>query len=119
VRGKAWMLTVVMGFAWAADWSPSQHRQYQMMTRQFHCLVCYHESLVDSRSPFADSLRGEIRRIIDAGGSDDRIIDYVSSRYGYAINQLPDWQGEGVLLWLGPPVLWLATVRRLSRKQGS
>ena len=117
LRSKVWMLSLVMGIVWAADWSPNQHRQYQRMIRQFHCLVCYQESLVDSRSPFAEALRGEIHRIVDEGGGDARIIDYVTSRYGSAINQVPVWQGEGVLLWVAPPVLWLAVVRRLSRLQ--
>lgn len=117
MRSIAWMLSLAVSIVWATDWSPNQHRQYQRMIRQFHCLVCYQESLVDSRSPFAEALRGEIHRIVDEGGEEARIIDYVTSRYGSAINQVPVWQGEGILLWVAPPFLWLVVLRRISRLQ--
>lgn len=114
MRGKAWLLCGVMSVILAADWSPNQHRQYQEMIRQFHCSVCYQESLVDSRSPFAEGLRQQIYRLVDAGTTNSDIIDYVTSRYGHSVNYEPEWVGAGVLLWIGPPILWLLIIRRLS-----
>lgn len=117
MQRNVWVLSLIASIVWATDWAPNQHRLYQQMVREFHCLMCSQESLVDSCAPFAIGLRGEIRRIVNEGGSEERVVEYITYRYGGAIDHRPVWQEEGLLLWLAPPIVWLAAVRRVSRLQ--
>ena len=74
---------------------------------QLKCPICQNESVADSPSWVAQQMRGVIRQQIQAGKSDQEIIQYFEQRYGNSIVWTPQWQGFGLLTWLVPLALFL------------
>jgi len=71
------------------------------------CPVCQGESVADSPSGLAKSMRAIIHRRLRAGQSPDRIRGYFASRYGAWVLLSPPQTGVGTIAWLAPPVLVL------------
>jgi cytochrome c-type biogenesis protein CcmH len=71
------------------------------------CLVCQGESVAESPSGFAQSVRVLIRRQLRAGRTPDQIRSFLVSRYTNAILLEPPASGLGDLAWLAPPLLVL------------
>ncbi|MBT4804323.1 MAG: cytochrome c-type biogenesis protein CcmH [Legionellales bacterium] len=68
----------------ASDFSFSDEVRYQSLIREFRCLACQNQSLVDSRMPFAFNLRQQIYSKVGDGATNKSIREYVVSRYGNA-----------------------------------
>ena len=75
------------------------------LAQQLRCPVCQGESVADSPSGIAKSMRGVIRRRLEQGQSPDQIKSYLVSAYGRWILLSPPASGLGTLAWLGPPLL--------------
>ncbi len=94
-----------MAFTAATHQTLDQH--VQDIGKQLKCPVCQGESVADSPSSTAQDIRAAIRQQIQAGQSDQQIIQYFSDRYGTQIVWSPPWWGFSVLAWLVPIVLLL------------
>lgn len=77
---------------------------------QLRCPVCQGESVADATPLIAQQMRAYIRQQIQAGKSDQEIIQFLTSRYGSDIDWVPQWQGFTLLAWVVPIVLMLAGV---------
>ncbi|MEF8722078.1 MAG: cytochrome c-type biogenesis protein [Candidatus Accumulibacter delftensis] len=90
------------------------------ISTELRCLVCQNESLAGSHAELANDLRREIRTLIDAGKSDDEIMEFMVSRYGDFVRYRPPLKGTTLLLWFGPGVLFVlgfaALLRYLRRR---
>ncbi|GHO89591.1 cytochrome c-type biogenesis protein [Dictyobacter formicarum] len=76
---------------------------------QLRCPVCQGESVADAPSGLALEMRGIIRQQVQAGKSNQEIIQYFANRYGEGnIVWVPQWQGFTLLAWIVPIVLLLA-----------
>ena len=69
---------------------------------ELRCLVCQNQSIDDSDAPLASDLRIILRERLLAGASDQQAIDYIVARYGSFVLLRPPFDGETMLLWLGP-----------------
>ena len=77
---------------------------------QLRCPVCQGESVADATPLIAQQMRAYIRQQIQAGKSDQEIIQFLTSRYGSDIDWVPQWQGFALLAWVVPIILMLAGV---------
>ncbi len=82
-----------------------RRERYLTLVEELRCPKCQNQNLADSDSPIAADLRREIRRLLDAGNSDQEIIDYLVARYGEFILYRPRWRAHTYWLWLAPAVL--------------
>lgn len=64
--------------------------------------------LSDCRSEGARQLRAEIERRMTSGESAEAVEDDLVSRFGPEIRTMPEFEGVGLLAWLGPPFFGLA-----------
>ena len=94
-----------MSFTASTHQTLDQH--VQNIGKQLKCPVCQGESVADSTSNTAQDIRIAIRQQIQAGQSDQQIIQYFSDRYGTQIVWSPPWWGFSLLAWLVPVVLLL------------
>lgn len=46
--------------------------------------------------------RNEIRRQLEAGATDEEILDYFAARYGTGVLANPPAEGLGIFFWIGP-----------------
>ena len=89
---------------------PVQRQRYQVLIEELRCLVCQNQNLADSHAPLAQDLRTEIYTMIEAGQSDEEIIDFLVARYGDFVLYRPPLAGYTVLLWFGPFLLLLVAL---------
>ena len=94
-----------MSFTSSTHETLDQH--VQRLGAQLKCPVCQGESVADSPVDRAQQIRAIIRQQIQAGQSDQQIIQYFSDRYGEQIVWSPPWWGFSLLAWLVPIVLLL------------
>jgi cytochrome c-type biogenesis protein CcmH len=75
------------------------------ISEELRCLVCQNESLAGSQAELAQDLRREVRDLIKQGNSDQKIKDFLVSRYGDFVLYRPQLKPSTWLLWGGPFVL--------------
>lgn len=75
--------------------------------QQLRCPICQGESVADSPSDIAKSMRAEIRHDLAVGKSPAWIKAYFVSRYSTWILLAPPASGLGNFAWLAPPLLFL------------
>ncbi|WP_279477850.1 cytochrome c-type biogenesis protein CcmH [Aureimonas sp. SK2] len=84
------------------------------------CMVCQNQSIDESDAPLARDLRLLVRERIEAGDSDEDVLDYLVARYGDFVLLRPRVRWDTALLW-GTPILLLGAgivlLRRSSRRQ--
>lgn len=85
--------------------SADQRERYLTLVEELRCPKCQNQNLADSDSPIAADLRREIRRLLEAGNSDQQIVDFLVARYGEFILYRPAWREHTYLLWLAPAAL--------------
>ena len=77
-----------------------------MYKRQIHknlrCLVCQGQSIADSNSDFAITLKMVVKDLIKNGKSEDEIYDFLSEKYGDWILYNPKLNAGNFLLWSLP-----------------
>ena len=99
--------------------SPEQQQRYRALLAELRCLVCQNQSLADSDAPLADDLRREVAKQLNAGASDQQVLEFMVARYGDFVLYRPPVKAITWPLWAGPFVLGmlgiallLVTIRR-------
>lgn len=87
--------------------NPAQESRYQDMIAQLRCLVCQNQNLADSNAELARDLRARTYEMINAGASDEDIVDFMIARYGDFVLYKPPLRLRTTLLWGGPFALLL------------
>jgi cytochrome c-type biogenesis protein CcmH len=77
------------------------------LQKELRCLVCQGQSLDESNAPLAADLRRLIRSHIAVGETDDQIKRYLVARYGNFILMKPPLEGDTVVLWFAPILVFL------------
>ena len=84
-----------------------QDRNIDHITKNIRCLICQGQSVYDSQSEFALSIRDLIIKKIDEGETDDEIYDYLKVKYGDWIIYDPKLDKNTILLWSIPLILFI------------
>jgi cytochrome c-type biogenesis protein CcmH len=79
----------------------------RVLSKELRCMVCQNQSIDDSDAPLARDLRVLVRERLQAGDSDDQVIDFLVSRYGEFVLLKPRFSPHTALLWLGPAAILL------------
>ena len=69
---------------------------------ELRCVVCQNQTIDDSDAPLAGDLRVILRQRLTAGDSDREAIGYIVARYGSFVLLRPPFDGQTLILWLGP-----------------
>jgi len=75
--------------------------------KNLRCLVCQGQSISDSNSEFAITLKIVVRDLIDQGKSEKEIYNFLSGKYGDWILYKPKLNLENFLLWSLPYIILL------------
>ncbi|HET8760777.1 MAG TPA: cytochrome c-type biogenesis protein, partial [Nitrospiria bacterium] len=75
------------------------------VAKTLRCTVCQTENVWESGSPFAQTVRANIRERLQQGQSPEEIRAYFLSRYGDYILMQPPTRGVNWIVWVGPFVL--------------
>ena len=90
--------------------SAEEEARFKALSEELRCLVCQNQSLADSDAELARDLRREVHEMIDAGKSDQQILDFLVARYGDFVLYRPPLNASTLLLWIGPFVVLLGAL---------
>jgi cytochrome c-type biogenesis protein CcmH len=77
------------------------------LSKELRCMVCQNQSIDDSDAPLARDLRILVRERLQAGESDQQVINFLVARYGEFVLLRPRFSWQTALLWLGPAAVLL------------
>ena len=77
------------------------------ITKNLRCLICQGQSVHDSDSEFAISLKLVVNEKLNEGLSETEIYDFLKDKYGQWILYDPGLNKSTYLLWLLPLLLFL------------
>ena len=86
--------------------SPERQKSAIELAKSLRCPQCQNQNLVESNSPLAKDLRLIVFEKINAGESEQQVIDFMKARYGEFVLYKPSLSWRNSLLW-GLPVLLL------------
>ena len=77
------------------------------ITKNLRCLVCQGQSVYDSDSEFAISMKVLVDKKLEEGFSEIQIYDFFRERYGEWILYDPELNKNTYILWLLPILIFL------------
>jgi len=75
--------------------------------KNIRCLICQGQSVYDSESDFASSIKLIVNKKIKDGMSEDQVYEFLRERYGDWIIYDPQLNKNTYVLWLLPLLLFL------------
>jgi cytochrome c-type biogenesis protein CcmH len=102
---------------------PALETRARDISAGLRCLVCQNQSIDDSNAPLARDLRILVRERLEAGDSNQQVLDYLVARYGDFILLKPRFAPYTLILWLTPAVVLvvggIVALRRFRRPKGT
>ena len=80
---------------------PALEARARALSKDLRCMVCQNQSIDDSQAPLARYLRILVRERLQAGESDQQVINFLVARYGEFVLLRPRFSWHTALLWLG------------------
>jgi len=77
------------------------------ISKNLRCLICQGQSVYDSQSDFALSMKILISKKIKEGKSEKQIYEYLKIQYGEWIVYDPEFNRKNLILWIFPLILFI------------
>ena len=77
------------------------------IAKNLRCLICQGQSVYDSDSEFANSIKIIINKKLDEGQNENQIYDFLESKYGEWILYDPKFGKSTYFLWLLPILIFM------------
>tara|TARA_B100000035_G_scaffold98481_1_gene83545 strand:- start:69 stop:431 length:363 start_codon:yes stop_codon:yes gene_type:complete len=77
------------------------------ITKNLRCLICQGQSVYDSDSEFANSMKVLVDKKLNEGFSEKQIYDFFKEKYGQWILYDPELNKNTYILWLLPILIFL------------
>ena len=76
------------------------------ITKNLRCLICQGQSVYDSESDFAVSIKLIIDKKLNEGLNENEIYDFLKKQYGEWISYDPEFNKKTFILWILPILLF-------------
>ena len=86
------------------------------ISKNLRCLICQGQSVYDSQSEFALSVKTLILNKLESGSSEKDIYDFLKSKYGDWIVYDPEFNNYTLALWILPLFLFIFGGFLIARK---
>ena len=107
-------------FSFNFSYANEINTKVDQITKNLRCLICQGQSVYDSQSDFAVSMKLVVKNKIDEGKEEEEIYDYLKNKYGEWIVYEPELNQNTFLLWSIPLILFafggLLIIRKVSIK---
>jgi cytochrome c-type biogenesis protein CcmH len=77
------------------------------ITKNLRCLICQGQSVYDSDSEFANSIKILVEQKLKEGQNENQIYDYLKDKYGEWILYDPKFDKNTYFLWLLPILMFV------------
>ena len=78
------------------------------ISKNIRCLICQGQSVYDSQSDFAISVKLLIKQKLEEGLNEEAIYRFLKDQYGQWIVYEPEFNKNTLILWVLPILLFLA-----------
>ena len=86
--------------------------------KNLRCLICQGQSIYDSQSDFAESMKLVVRQKLELGMSENEIYSFLEDQYGEWILYDPKFNNKTYFLWILPFLMFLFGALLILRKLG-
>jgi cytochrome c-type biogenesis protein CcmH len=90
--------------------NPALEARARHLSQELRCLVCQNQDIDDSQAPLAHDLRVLVRKRLEAGDSDQQVLNFLVARYGEFVLLKPRFEAKTLLLWGLPPLALIAGI---------
>ena len=95
---------------------------YNHIYKNLRCLVCQGQSISDSNSEFAQTIKLVVNDLVKEGKTENEIYAFMADKYGDWIVYKPQFNKQNFMLWLLPYVILvggaLIIIYLIRRKRG-
>ena len=81
--------------------------QVDKISKNLRCLICQGQSVYDSQSDFALSMKLVIEKKLNEGLQEKEIYEYLIDQYGQWITYDPEFNQKTLILWTLPILLFI------------
>ena len=90
--------------------SPDLESRYKALSQELRCPKCQNQNIADSNAPISRDLRAIVHEQLEAGATDEEIIDFLVDRYGEFVRYRPGMDSNTLWLWSAPIILLVMAV---------
>ena len=101
------IIFLIIGFSQIKSEEKNDELKIKIL-KNIRCLICQGQSVYDSESDFASSIKLIVDRKIESGITEDQIYDFLREKYGDWVIYEPKLNKNTYVLWLLPLLLFLA-----------
>tara|TARA_B100000579_G_scaffold244852_1_gene200921 strand:- start:512 stop:877 length:366 start_codon:yes stop_codon:yes gene_type:complete len=87
--------------------SAQEENLQNKITKNLRCLICQGQSVYDSDSEFANSLKIIVKQKLSEGKSEKQIYNFLEDKYGKWILYDPEFSKNTYFLWILPIFLFV------------
>ena len=110
------ILIIFCFFSFFANAENSNNELLNKISKNIRCLICQGQSVYDSQSDFAISMKLVIKKKLEEGSSESQIYEYLKNQYGEWITYDPELNKNTFFLWLFPIFIFVVGVWLIIRK---
>jgi len=102
------MLLGISAFVFASKVNEDPlEREVLDIAEKLRCTVCQNQPVAESNSGLAKDMRAVIKEKLQQGNNEQQIVQYFVDRYGDYVLLEPPQSGNGMAIWIFPPLLLL------------
>tara|TARA_B100000886_G_scaffold93242_1_gene61623 strand:+ start:2127 stop:2495 length:369 start_codon:yes stop_codon:yes gene_type:complete len=105
---KIKILALIFFFHFSSNTFANQIVDQNTIYKNLRCLVCQGQSIADSNSDFAQTLKMVVKDLVNQGKTEEEIYDFLSEKYGDWILYKPKFNLENFILWFFPYFVLIA-----------
>jgi cytochrome c-type biogenesis protein CcmH len=98
-------IIIIYVFLFSSLYASENNQELIEIYKNLRCLVCQGQSIADSNSDFASTVKLVVQDRIKEGKSKEEIYDFLISKYGEWIVYRPTFTKNNFLLWTMPYLL--------------
>ena len=101
------LVIIIANFVITKTFTSENKTLVDKISKNLRCLICQGQSVYDSQSEFALSMKLLIKKKIKDGNTEKEIYDFLKNQYGEWIVYDPKFDKNTLLLWGYPLILFI------------
>ena len=90
--------------------SPDLELRYKALSQELRCPKCQNQNIADSNAPISRDLRAIVHEQLEAGATDEEIIEFLVDRYGEFVRYRQGMDSNTLWFWAAPIILLIMAV---------
>ena len=110
------ILVIFCLFSFFANAENSNNELLNKISKNIRCLICQGQSVYDSQSDFAVSMKLVIKKKLEEGSTESQIYEYIKNQYGEWITYDPEINKNTFFLWIFPIFIFVVGIWLIIKK---